>query len=177
MPGAGDTVRHMGAVSPATPGRRSVRGVSIGFVSDHVSQAGVPEGTDEPSRRRVWIAVAGIGVMAAAVVALVVVGGSEDSTGYTCTTQGGRVFNVATPDVAFEEWWQTNGPAAAVQLTQAVPAISVETPVMEDFVREDGSDGSAGWTWEFADGEMVSVSVSRVTTADGWMVAANRCSA
>ena len=53
---------------------------------------------------------------------------------------------------------------------------SVETPVREDFVRSTGSGGAVGWAWEFAEGEEVSVSVSRVTSANGWMVAPNRCS-
>lgn len=115
-------------------------------------------------------------IVVVAAVVLVTTKTSETPRNYVCTNAGGPIFDVATPDEAFEVWWQSVGPMGAAQMTQAFPAMSVGAPVREDFVRSTGAGGTVGWAWEFAEGEQVSVSVSRVTSASGWMVAANRCS-
>lgn len=146
-------------------------------MSDELANADATERADTRSPRRwLWAALALVAAVALTAVVLVATRTSETPKNYVCTDAGGPIFDVATPDEAFEVWWQSVGPTWAAQMTQAFPAMSVGAPVREDFVRSTGSGGTVGWAWEFAEGEMVSVSVSRVASSNGWMVAANRCS-
>jgi hypothetical protein len=132
-------------------------------------------GSTQRAGRWPWIALA-TAVVLVAVAGLVVVNRSSGSKEYVCTAIGGPIFDVATPDEAFDAWWEASGPVEAAGLTQVYPPVSVEAPAREDFNRSRGSEESAGWRWEFSDGQTVSVSVARVSTAEGWQVAANRCS-
>lgn len=146
-------------------------------VSDDIAHTDVA-GQAHKRLRLLWVWPA-LGLLAIVVVAVSVLAAtrtSETSRSYVCADAGGPIFDVATPDEAFELWWQSVGPPSAAQMTQAFPAMSVEPAARKDFVRSIGSAGTVGWAWEFADGEQVSVSASRVTSANGWMVAANRCS-
>jgi|GEM_PF-3384671 len=97
-------------------------------------------------------------------------GGPEERM---CTVTGAIGSPVAaTPDAAFEAWWQAGGPEASMHwVSYPTPTEGVEPPTRQDFVKLSDTQ----WEWVYAKGRTVGVDVAHgpdvLIQGDGWAVA------